>query len=133
MRSFLKQTLILRCMKNHGTPLHHTAANNSDYSSALCSVSICFADPVINHLFSELLEARGVKTAIVPSVDAAAKETKIITEPQFLPDVEVSRRSTCLVVGNKESLKNLDVLSLSRPLTEEKIETALAQFLGAQE
>lgn len=118
-------------MQKHGTPLNPTAANESDYSAALCTVSICFADPVINHLFSELLEARGVKTAIVPSVGAAPKETKIITEPQFFPSIDAARHSACLVVGNKDALKNLNVLSLSRPLTEEKIETALAQFLGA--
>ena len=85
---------------------------------------------MINHLFSELLEARGVKTAIVPTIEAAAKETKIITEPQFFPEVETTRHAACLVVGNKDSLRNLNVLSLSRPLTEDKIETALAQFLN---
>ncbi|MBN8549547.1 MAG: hypothetical protein J0M12_09550 [Deltaproteobacteria bacterium] len=117
-------------MQKPRMPLTASAANESDYTSALCTVSICFADPMINHLFSELLEARGVKTAIVPTIEAAARETKIITEPQFFPDIETTRHGECLVVGNKESLKSLNVLSLSRPLTEEKIESALEQFLS---
>jgi len=116
-------------MQKQGAPLRAAVANQSDYSSTLCTVSICFADPTINDLFSALLEARGVKTAIVTTVDQAPKETKIITEPQFFPQLDAERHNACLVVGNKESLKNLNVLSLSRPLTEEKIETALAQFL----
>jgi hypothetical protein len=116
-------------MQKHGKAIDPLSANQSDYSEALCTVSICFADPMINHLFSELLEARGVRTRIVSDITEAVKETKIITEPQFFPDLEPSQRTSCLIVGNKESLKEVEALSLSRPLTEEKIESALADFL----
>jgi hypothetical protein len=95
------------------------------------SVSICFADEDITMLFAELIRAQGVKTSVVESLESISGETRVITEPRFLKALPAEYRSTCLVVGNKESLKGLDVLSLSRPLTEEKVEAALAAFLGA--
>jgi hypothetical protein len=94
-------------------------------------VSICFEEESINILFSELLRSRGVATCILPSPQQAHGNTKIITEPQYLPLIPESYKHECLVVGNKESLKAWDGIKLSRPLTEQKIETAIAELLEA--
>lgn len=92
-------------------------------------ISICFAEPEINNLFSELLRSKGMKTRIVDSVQQVSGETKIVTEPQFFPEIPTAYRNECLIVGNKDSLKGLTGVTLSRPLTEDKIEFALQQFL----
>lgn len=119
MRSLSLGTLISTCMireKRTATPRQ-------------LPVAIHFQDEVISELFSELLEARGVRTWIVEALDALPAELRVVTEPQFLPLLNEEARSRCLLVGNKDSLKGLEVLSLSRPLTEEKVETALEKFL----
>lgn len=94
-------------------------------------VSICFEEEEINHLFSELLRSRGVATRILKSVDEANGETKVITEPQYFPRIPADYKNSCLIVGNKESLKGLTGVHLSRPLTEFKIESAIESFLDS--
>lgn len=105
-----------------------TAKNNADFSP----VCILFADEVINELFAELLAVRGVDACIVHSMTAVPENARIITEPHFFPEIPPTMRHHCLIVGNKEALKGLPTYALSRPLTEEKIETALGQLLGAR-
>lgn len=117
-------------MQNNGRNNGQKAANRSDHANGAKEVSICFADPTITYLFSELLQARGVQTQIVEDPASLSDVARVITEPQFFSRVPASARSYCLVVGNKDSLKGLEALQLSRPLTEEKIETALASFLS---
>ena len=94
-------------------------------------VSICFEEDSINVLFSELLRSRGVATRIVQSPKEAQGETKIITEPQYMPLIPENYKTDCLIVGNKESLKTCSGIKLSRPLTEQKIESAIAELLDA--
>lgn len=92
-------------------------------------VTICFEKDTISELFSELLRARGIKTRIITSLNEAQGETKIITEPQYMPKLPNEYKLECLIVGNKESLKGLPGVQLSRPLTEQKIEAAFSRFL----
>ena len=99
--------------------------NNSDFSP----VSILFEDQVITHLFSELLKVRGVATQVLASVDDVQSETRIITEPQYFPEIPTELQNKCLIVGDKEAVEDLPTASLERPLTEEKIEAALFAFL----
>lgn len=100
-------------------------ANRVDY----LEVSICFEDQEINHLFAELLSVRGVRTHILKSIRDFSGETKLVTEPQFFDLLDASHRGKCLLVGNKQALRGLHALSLSRPLTEDKVELALSEFL----
>jgi|GEM_PF-1616180 len=102
-------------------------ANASDFPP----VCVYFEDETITQLFSDLLEARGIHTQILTDLEQMpnGSETKIITEPQFFQFLDKSSHGKCLIVGNKEALRGIAALSLSRPLTEEKIENALAQFL----
>lgn len=102
-------------------------ANNPDYAP----VCIFFEDEDINQIFSELLEARGIHTQILDNLKNLPGQTKIITEPQYFPQLDSSCRDKCLIVGNKDALQGISALSLSRPLTEEKIEQALSQLLRA--
>lgn len=92
-------------------------------------ISICFEEEEINHLFSDLLRSRGVRTRILSDVREADGETKIITEPQYFPNLAEAYRTSCLIVGNKETLRGLSGVLLSRPLTEAKIEFAIETFL----
>ncbi len=94
-------------------------------------VSIYFEETEINLLFSELLRAKGLRTRILSSAEEADGFTKIITEPQYFPDLPAPYKKDCLVVGNKESLKGISGVHLSRPLTEAKIEQALLEFLDS--
>jgi len=82
-------------------------------------------------MFADLLRAIGVQAQILDSINQLQAETRIITEPQFLPRLRPEQAEKCLIVGNKGVLEGLPVQSLSRPLTEEKIETALSQFLNS--
>lgn len=97
--------------------------------SDFAPVAIFFQDPTITELFSELIAVRGVPTLSLNSLDRLSPGTKIVTEAGQFPRLSPSYHDKCLIVGNKESLEGLNVLTLSRPLTEEKIETALGQFL----
>ncbi|RIL08634.1 MAG: hypothetical protein DCC75_08395 [Proteobacteria bacterium] len=93
-------------------------------------VCIYFQEEEINELFSDLLRAHGARTRILSDISQAPQDTRVITEPQFFPQLNPSLWRRCLVVGNKESLKGIDTLCLSRPLTESKIEAALKNFLS---
>ena len=99
--------------------------NNTDFST----VSILFEDRVITHLFSELLKVRGVETKIISDISQVTGETRIITEPQYFPEIPNELQNKCLIVGDKEAVKELPTASLERPLTEDKIENALLDFL----
>ena len=101
-------------------------ANSSDFRE----VSILFADEVITGLFAELLESRGVKTKILAKADDHNENTRIVTEPQFFGLLDSLSQARCLVVGNKEIVDQIAAIGLTRPLTEQKIESALEEFLG---
>lgn len=96
------------------------------------AVSIFFHDRVINYLFSELLESRGVKTRIVEDAKEIRLADKIITEPQYLNDLSEDAKARCLVVGDYQSIKNLNVLSLSQPLSINKVERAIRALLETE-
>ena len=104
--------------------------NRSTTTQELAPVTVLFCEPAITFLFSELLRSRGIETAIAEDVTEIQPTAKVITEPRYYSGLPESVRSQCLVVGNKDALKSVDALSLSRPLTEEKIETALSRFLA---
>ena len=94
------------------------------------TVAILFEDPDINEVFAELLLARGLHPIILSSTTDADGLTKIITEPQYFHHLPPAPREHCLVVGNKNALLNCNAICLSRPLTEEKIESAMSEFLS---
>jgi hypothetical protein len=104
--------------------------NNLTPTGSTNQIAICFQDDTINYLFAGLLESRGVHTTIVETVENLSPSTRLITEPLYLGHLSSDSLQHCLVVGNKESLKGLSTVTLSRPLTEEKIENAISEFLN---
>ncbi len=102
----------------------HDIANTSDYDS----VSVLFADPMITYLFASLLETRGVDTRVLHGVEELEESAKIITEPQFFSHLSPAAQKRCLLVSNRES-EDTEIICLSQPLTEDKVENALARFL----
>lgn len=108
----------------------HDNAGNTGRRTRPPEVTICFAEQEISSLFSELLEAWGIRTQVLDCISDYDGSTRIITEPLYFPEIEEDCRSRCLLVGNQSSLEDLNVLTLSRPLTEAKIVRALDSFLG---
>lgn len=100
-------------------------ANREDYQP----VAVLFIEPEIGLLFSELLQARGVQVQRLNNVEQYQGHTKIITEALYFPMLPEMARQNCLVVGNRDSLQKIDALCLTRPLTEEKIDSALQALL----
>ena len=98
-------------------------------NEALDAISIYFEDETITELFSELLQANGWSTKVLNKIEEVKPSTKIITEPRYFPMLSPDTQNKCLIVGNKNALQSINAICLSRPLTEEKIEEALNQFL----
>ena len=95
------------------------------------TIYILFEDEDIREVFSELLQALGTKTQIVASTEGLPEAASIVTEPCFYEALTQSQRPKSLVIGNKAALEKISTPTLSRPLTEEKIEVALGTLLGA--
>lgn len=102
-------------------------ANSSDFRA----VAVCFLDPDVTAIFAALLEARGIPARILESICDFNGDTKIITEPIYFPLIDRDKQDKCLVVGHKEALSKVTAQTLCQPLTEDKIELALINFLGA--
>ena len=89
-----------------------------------------FADGDVASIFAELLEVQGVPVQVLASPGELADHNRVITEPRYVKEIAPDNYPRCLVVGNKECLNGLPTLSLSRPLTAEKVEQALRAFLA---
>ena len=100
------------------------------YAAPVYHVAVLFEEPEINCLISELISARGIKTRIITDTTDVQENEKLATEPQFLRGLNPDKKATCLVIGNKESLLGLPGIKLTRPLTENKIQQALEEFLS---
>ena len=92
-------------------------------------IAVFFEDRKINLLISGLLNARGVRTRIITSTEDLSAMDKVITEPQYFPRLGARSRKHCLLIGNREAVEGANAITLTRPLTEEKIEQAMAEFL----
>jgi hypothetical protein len=101
----------------------------SDLPATTDPVSVCFADRRIGELFIELLRARGVCAESIEDFGVLAAETRIITEPSFLPALPQCLLPRTLLVGNCSPASAGTALVLTRPLTEDKVERALRSFL----
>lgn len=93
------------------------------------TIFVLFEDEDVNLILSELLGSRGVTPCVISQVAELPADSKIVTEPKYFDGLNNAQRKNCLVIGNKTSLENIEALCLSRPLTEEKVERALSEFL----
>lgn len=105
-------------------------STSSKTSAEKAQVAVYFHDKAIQTLFSELLELRGVNTAHIRSPGELTEYKKGITEIQFLDFLLPRSKTDGLLIGDQRELADCPVISLSRPLTGDKIETALQKLLA---
>lgn len=91
-------------------------------------IAIFIEDISIASLFSELAEAHGAITRIAFNAQQIAGASRVITEPQFFPLLTKEQKKNTLVVSNGENFKDAKV-TLRRPLTAERVETALDKLI----
>ena len=94
-------------------------------------VAIFFEDQKINMLLSSLLESRGISTRIVTCAEQLDGTSKVVTEPQFFSKLKSRSKQSCLLIGNQDAVEGAEAITLTRPLTESKIEIAISEFLRA--
>ena len=105
--------------------------NRTAKKSGTPSIGIYFHNRDIGMLFAELLMSRGIQTRLLDTLEDLGN-AKIITEPRFYNDLNPANRRRALVVGGLAPLRGHQGATLLQPLTEEKVEAALAQFLDAR-
>ncbi|MCB0352847.1 MAG: hypothetical protein KDD64_04955 [Bdellovibrionales bacterium] len=98
-------------------------------SSESAPVAICFEDRSITILFARLLDSMGVPIRLLNEISELEERNKVITERQFYDQLREGKRKDSLVIGLPQALSGVEGVGLSQPLTEEKIEAALARFL----
>ncbi|WKZ57139.1 MAG: hypothetical protein QY326_00325 [Bdellovibrionota bacterium] len=101
--------------------------------SAPQSVGIFFHDREIAAVFGALLASRGLSTRVLSSRHDLAKYPAIVTEARYYQYLSPSQRPVSIVVGDSQSLKEIGGITLEQPLTEDKVEAALEQFISPQE
>ena len=101
-------------------------ANINDYQD----ITILFSDKVITNLFTQLLKTKGVHPKPITSIEELDENEKIITEPLYYKHLSPALQEHCLLLTSKKE-KGLPGICLTQPLTERKIETALATFLSS--
>lgn len=91
-------------------------------------VLVNFEDPDITELFSHIVRIHG---GITVCPDDFHEADKIVTEAQYYESIPlVLRGSNCLIVGNQELSNHIHAYSLTRPLNQSKIETAMIKLLN---
>jgi hypothetical protein len=91
-------------------------------------VLVNFKDPDITELFEHIVRIHG---ALILPLNAYTEADKIVTELSFYNEIPVVLRgSNCLIVGNEPLSNNVFALSLSRPLDESKINSAMTRLLA---
>lgn len=93
------------------------------------AVGIFFHDRTISAVFGELLASRGVQASLLSTRGELTQHTSVVTEARYYQFLSPTQRATSLIVGDEKSLKEVEAITLEQPLTEAKVESALAQFL----
>ena len=105
--------------------------NNTQTTSK--EVTICFQDRTISELISYLIESFGAKSKVTHNIDKLEKSNLIITELNLYKSIQADPSSKYLLIVqpdlNAESFPT-NVLLLSQPLSELKIEETIPKFLG---
>lgn len=94
------------------------------------SVGILFHDREIAAVFGALLASRGMATRVLHSRHDLAPYRAVVTEARYYQYLSPAQRPVSLVVGDSQSLRAIGGITLEQPLTEDKVEAALEQFLG---
>jgi len=97
--------------------------------SCRSDIAILFSEPIISRLFAELLLAMGESVRILHQVRKLAPGERVVTEVKYAGKLGVSSPTDCVVVGDPTALADIDAIRLPQPLSEEGVESALAQLL----
>ncbi len=92
-------------------------------------VCVHFANPDITALFSELFECHGVKTVKYTKVSEIPVSLPLVTEPMILNSLSKASERICLLVGDRDSLKGHNSITIEQPLTVPKIERSIRNFI----
>ena len=94
-------------------------------------ILVCFEDPVIQSLFTDLLHNHGARVQETPSLqNLPSPKTRAITEVRQFLHLPEAQQGQCVVVVDAETpLLNSPALILRRPLTEYKVNLALSYLL----
>lgn len=99
-------------------------------NTEIFQVAVLFEEPEITNLFSTLIGFHGIKTRVIIPGDSLLENERIVTEPQFIKFIPEDKKSSSLLIGNKEALDEAPGIKLARPLTENKILQAIDKFLS---
>lgn len=94
-------------------------------------IFVCFTDPQISEIFAQLMETQ---TALVERINRLSEYdgvSRIVTETRFAKRLPAQAAQRCLLVGEEQELTAHAGIKLAKPLTEEAVEEALAQFRQA--
>ncbi|NMC63161.1 MAG: hypothetical protein GYA55_08325 [SAR324 cluster bacterium] len=106
--------------------LHHSLeAKDLNGSNSVC---ILFEDPAIKKIFAQLIASRGFQPKEINDIEEIIPNSKVISEANYFIHLDRETQNRCLVVGDNTAITNLAPVSLTRPLTEEKVEAALEEF-----
>lgn len=94
------------------------------------TIFILIEDEDLSLLFAELVEAHGREAEIVRSEQYIPLSARVLTEPRYYQSLSDQQKESSLVIGNKTALESICTPTLARPLTEEKIISALDKFLS---
>jgi hypothetical protein len=95
-------------------------------------ISLYFLDEEISEAFGELLQSIGFQTETLQSLQELASAQKIVTEPLFFDSLSSLQQESCLLVGNSATTEKFPCPVIRQPLTPEKVQRALQEFLGVQ-
>lgn len=93
------------------------------------TIGILFFNHAISLLFSELLNSRGIEAVQISDPIDCSNYHKVITEDSYIKYLSEDLLSKSIIVGSCEFIDSNKVHQLTRPLTEEKIESALRYLL----
>lgn len=93
-------------------------------------VAVLFRERIVTMLFADLVAVHGSAVQVIKDISELRPGRKLITEVQYYEQLDEPQRASCLVVGSSEQLRRVTAPSLSQPLTEEKVERALENFLS---
>ena len=95
-------------------------------------ISLYFLDEEISVAFGELLQSLGFQTETLQSLQELASAKKVVTEPLFYDSLSSLQKETCLLVGNSATPDGFPCPIIRQPLTPDKVQRALQEFLGVR-
>jgi len=94
-------------------------------------IFVCFTDPRITEIFAQLMETQASLVERINRLSDYDGVSRIVTETRFAQRLPAQAIQRCLLVGEEQELVTHPGIKLAKPLTEDAVEEALAQFRRA--